>query len=186
MKQGDIKYCPVYQERNKQMVNKNIRNIFSAVIMTLLILLTAVSTTIASATINGSNTILFNDLSEESEKTIFADATMLVIQFGFTIADAVIKYKLPYNYIYCYLCSPVEKVTVIGFGVYSSNYTSEPHGRFFMKTFTNVSGLIFYSYKFDTSQEYQHISSFVTPRSDCILLFNNSKEMNRRTIVQIR
>ena len=87
MNQGDINYCPVYQERNKQMVNKNIRNIFSAVIMTLLILLTAVSTTIASATINGSNTILLNDLSEESEKTIFADATMLVIQFGFIIAD---------------------------------------------------------------------------------------------------
>jgi cell division protein FtsW (lipid II flippase) len=163
------------------MVNKHMRNIFSSVIMTLLMLLTVVSTTIVGATISSSNAIPLNDLSEESEKTIFANETMLVIPFVFIIADAVIKYKLPYNYIYCYLCSPVEKVTVIGFGDYQND--SEFRPRFFMKTFTNVSGLIFYSYKFDTSQEYQHISSFVTPRTDCILLFNNSKEMNRRTIV---
>jgi hypothetical protein len=123
-------------------------------------------------------------LSEESEKTIFAHKTMLVIPFGFIIADAVIKYKLPYNYIYCYLCTPVEKVTIIGFGDYQND--SELRPRFFMKTFTNVSGLIFYSYKFDASQEYQHISSFVTLRTDCILLFNESIEMNKGTITQNR
>jgi hypothetical protein len=107
------------------------RNIFSAVIMTLLMLLTVVSTTIAGAMISGSNTIPLNDLSDESEKTICANETMLVIPFGFIIAAAVMKYKLSYNDIYCYLCTPVEKVTVIGFGVHFSNTITEPHGHFF-------------------------------------------------------
>jgi hypothetical protein len=174
MDQGDINYCPVYQERNKQMVNKNIRNIFSAVIMTLLILLTAVSTTIASTTINGSNASPVDDFSEVSEKT--STTTFFSLVFGVVIINAVVILRLPVNYTYFYLCSSVEKVTVIGYGSYGTSSgvnISWAHFRFYMNTFTNVSELAGFTYrKLEPSVESQHFSTFVTLRRPCLIQFN--------------
>jgi len=52
------------------MGSKNVRNIVSAVIMTVFMLLPVVSTTLAGAPIHDSNAIPLDDLSEVGEKTI--------------------------------------------------------------------------------------------------------------------
>ena len=110
-------------------------------------------------------------LSEEKEKTVNANETSFIVMHGFMIVDAVIEYVLPYNdssYL-CY-CEPVEKVTVIGFGVYANQNDSNWNVRFFMKSFTNVSYVMTFSYKkLEASDEYQHFSLFVTPRNMCAL-----------------
>ena len=142
--------------------------------MTLLMLLTVVSTTLASAPIRDSNAIPFDDFSEVNEKTI--NKTIFSLVFGVTIINAVIILRLPVNYTYFYLCSPVEKVTVIGYGSYGTtngvNF-SWTHFRYYMKTFTNVSALAgFTNRKVETSEKYQHFSTFVTLRHPWLIQFN--------------
>ena len=156
------------------MASKNIRNIFSAIIMTLLMLLTVVSTTLAGAPIRDSNAIPLDDVSEVSEKTI--NKTFFGLVFGVVIINAVVILRLPVNYTYFYLCSPVEKVTVIGYGSYGTSNgvnISWAHFRCYMKTFTNVSMAAgFTNRKLETSEEYQHFSTFVTLRRPCLIQFN--------------
>jgi hypothetical protein len=156
------------------MESKNLRNIFSAVIMTLIMLLTVVSTTLAGAPIRDSNAIPLDDLTEVSEKTI--NKTFFDLVFGVVIINAVVILRLPVNYTYFYLCSPVEKVTVIGYGSYGTNNDvnfSWTHFRCYMKTFTNVSELAGFTYrKLETSAEYQHFSTFVTHRRQCLIQFD--------------
>jgi hypothetical protein len=142
--------------------------------MTLLMLLTVVSTTRAGTAISDSNAIPLDDFSEVSEKT--NNTTFFSLVFGVVIIDAVIILRLPVNYSYFYLCSPVEKVTVIGYGSYGTNNgvnISWTHFRCYMKTFTNVSELAGFTYrKLETSEKYQHFSTFVTLRRPCLIQFN--------------
>jgi len=156
------------------MVSKNVRTIFSAVIMTLLMLLTVVSTTRAGTAIRDSNAIPLDDFSEMSEKT--NNTTFFSLVFGVVIIDAVIILRLPVNYTYFYLCSSVEKVTVIGYGSYGTSSgvnISWAHFRCYLKTFTNVSMVAGFTYrKLETSEEYQHFSTFVTIRRPCLIQFN--------------
>ena len=156
------------------MASKKLRNIFSAVIITLIMLLTVVSTTLAGAPICDSNAIPLDDLSEVSEKAI--NKTFFVLVFGFVIINAVVILRLPVNYTYFYLCSPVEKVTIIGYGSYGINNDvnfSWTHFGCYMKTFTNVSELAgFTNRKLETSEEYQHFSTFVTHRRQFLIQFN--------------
>ena len=156
------------------MDSKNVRNIFSAVIMTLIMLLTVVSTTLAGAPIRDSNAIPLDDLTEVSEKTI--NKTFFDLVFGVVIINAVVMLRLPVNYTYFYLCSPVEKVIIIGDGSYGTpngvNF-SWTHFRCYMKTFTNVSALAGFTYrKLETSAEYKHFSTFVTHRRQCLIQFD--------------
>jgi hypothetical protein len=165
------------------MISKNVRNIFFAFIMTFLMMLTIFSNTIAGAIIRGSNAIPFGDLSEEKEKTINTNENMLILLLGFMSADGVISSTEPLINRYIFDCSPVERVTVIGFGTYF-NLSSPIHIRFFMKSYTNVSELAGITYrKFETSEKYRHFSLFITPLTICMLWFNNSIEKNRGTIV---
>jgi hypothetical protein len=137
-------------------------------------LLTVVSTTLAGAPICDSNAIPLDDLSEVSEKAI--NKTFFVLVFGFVIINAVVILRLPVNYTYFYLCSPVEKVTVIGYGSYGTSNgvnISWTHFRCDMKTFTNVSGVAGFTYrKLETSEKYQHFSTFVTLHRQCLIQFN--------------
>jgi hypothetical protein len=156
------------------MVSKNIRNIFSAAIMMLLMLLTVVSSTRAGAPVRDSNALPLDDVSEVSEKTI--NKTFFSLVFGVVIIDAIIILRLPVNYTYFYLCLSVAKVTVIGYGSYGTSNgvnISCAHFRCYMKTFTNVSGLAGYTNrKLEPSEEYQHFSTFVTLRRPCLIQFN--------------
>jgi len=140
--------------------------------MTLLMLLMAVSATIVSATNRNSNAILLDEL-EKNEKTNNANITGFYSFFGVMIADIVITESERHPGGYIYNCTPVEKVTVIGFGSYYNLNDPEANNRFYMKSFTNVSELLFISStKYDVSDEYQHISLFVTRRTPCMLIFN--------------
>ena len=149
------------------MVNKNMRNIFYAVIMTLLMMLTIFSTTIASATIHGRNAITFGDLSEEKEKTIHtSETTYFFFVFGLMIVDGVITHVDFAKPPYLFTCSPVKKVTLIGIAWLTDLTKNYSVLRFYMKTFTNTSvGLIEGNSlkKLEVSVEYQHFSLFVTP-----------------------
>jgi hypothetical protein len=154
------------------MVDKNMRNIFYAVIMTVLMMLTTVSTTIASATIRDSNTITVSNLLEENEKTINTNETYFLLIFGFIIIDAIIERVEQDNNTYVFLCEPVEKVTIIGFGSYTDENITELHTHFYMKTFTNVSwigGITFR--KLEASEVYQHFSLFDGLRNMCVWTF---------------
>jgi hypothetical protein len=136
-------------------------------------LLPAVNTTIASSIISGYDVITFDDLSEKNEKPINANRTVFVFIFGFIIADAVIVNRYSFNNSFLYDCLPVEKVTVIGFGDYLTFPDIEVNPRFYMKTFVNVSNLVFSSSKeFEVSNGYQHFSLFVTPNAKCVLSLN--------------
>ena len=109
-----------------------------------------------------------------SKKTI--NTTFFSLVFGVVIIDAVIILRLPVNYTYFYLCSSVEKVTVIGYGSYGTSSgvnISWAHFRCYLKTFTNVSMVAGFTYrKLETSEEYQHFSTFVTLRRPCLIQFN--------------
>jgi hypothetical protein len=160
--------------RNKPMASKNVRNIFSAVIMTLFMLLPVVSTTLVGAPVRDSNAIPLDDFSEVSEKTI--NKTFFSLVFGVAIINAVVILRLPVNYTYFYLCLPVETVTIIGYGSYGTNNginISWTHFRCYMKTFPNVSEVAgFTNRKLKTSEKYQHFSTFVTIRRPCLIQFN--------------
>ena len=153
------------------MVYKHKTNIFYAIIMAIVMLLTIVSTTIASATISDSNSITFHDSSEEKEKTANANESMFILFFGFVTVNAVIEDGGFYDNSYQYICEPVEKVTVIGFGSYV--YDNDTfHTHFYVKSFTNVSVLGCITYKkLEVSAEYQNFSLFVTHRYVCALIF---------------
>jgi len=165
------------------MVSKNMRHIFSAVIMTLLMLLTVVSTTIAGATIRGSTALPLDDLLEKSEKTANIKLPLSCLLFGIVIIDAIIMVVEPFNDSYIYACAPVKKLTVIGFGftcTFNGTFNgtdvdgnfSDIHSRFYMKTFTNATQLAgLTSRKLETTLDYKHFSLFVTPRHPCIFLF---------------
>jgi len=87
-------------------------------------------------------------------------------------ADGVVTETTSHPGGYYYNCTPVEKVTVIGFGFYYTEDDTEFHTRFYMKSFTNVSELLFIaSEQLDVSNESQHISLFVTHQTPCLLLF---------------
>jgi hypothetical protein len=164
------------------MINERMRNISYAVLITLLMLSTVASTTIASTVNNDSEPILFSDLSEVSKKTNIGNETYFILLYGFIIANAVLQYQLPFNDSYMYIFTPVKKVTFIGIGAgyYSINGTIPPL-RFYIKTFDNVSAfsLILSNDKFDTSHEYQLITSFVKPLNSGVLIFNLPIEKNR-------
>jgi hypothetical protein len=149
------------------MISKNMRNIFSAFIMTFLMILIIFSNTIADARIRGSNAISFGDLSEEKEKTIHtSEYSYFYFVFGLMIVDGVITHVEFAKPPYLFTCSPVKKVTLIGIAWltdWTKNYSIL---RFYMKTFTNTSvGLIEGNSlkKLEVSVEYQHFSLFVTP-----------------------
>ena len=93
--------------------------------------------------------------------------------FGYMIADAVITETQSHPGSDYYLCKPVEKVTVIGLGFYYTEGDIEFNTRFYMQSFTNVSELLFLSSKeLAVSDEYQHISMFITKQTPCMVLFN--------------
>lgn len=141
--------------------------------MTLLMLLTAIATTIASATIRNSTAFPLDDLLEKNEKTNNVNITGFFSFFGFMIADAVITETQSHPGGDYYLCTPVEKVTVIGFGFYYAEGDAEFNTSFYIQSFTNVNELLFLSSeKLATSDEYQHISLFVTTHMPCMLIFN--------------
>jgi hypothetical protein len=103
------------------MANKNMRNIFYAVFMTVLVLLMVVSTTIASAIIS-SNAITFGDdnknilgdkveLDIEAHKSLIisedcgfeSNANVFTFSFGFIIIDAIMIDVVPENNFYVFL-----------------------------------------------------------------------------------
>ena len=137
-------------------------------------LLPVVSTTLAGAPIHDSNAIQHDDLSGIGEKAI--NKTFFSLVFGVVIIDAVVILRLPVNYTYFYLCSSVEKVTVIGYGSYGTSNgvnISWAHFRCYLKTFTNASELAGFTYrKLETSEKYQHFSTVVTLRRPFLILFN--------------
>jgi hypothetical protein len=154
------------------MVNTNMRHMFYAVGISVLMLLMVLSTTIISATNSGRNAITFDDLSEENEKTIYTiDSNVFNLFFGFIIVDAVISEVIPVpeaNY-YVFMCEPVQKVTVIG----QDAYLESPYNkRFFIKSFTNVSVLIGITFKeLEESEDYQHFFVVIKSQFPCELVF---------------
>ena len=120
--------------------------------------------------IRGSNVIGFDDVSKECKKTIHTNGTYFNFLFGFMIIDAIIVLIADKtNFSSICLCMPVEKVTVIGFGYYSSVTDSDVHVRFYVKSFSNVSSLVGVTYKkLEASVEYQFFSLFVLPLNSCV------------------
>ncbi len=139
-----------------------------------LLLLTVVSTTLAGASIHDSYVIPLDDFSEIGEAIV--NKTFFSLVFGVVIIDAVIILRLPVNFTYFYLCSSVEKVTLIGYGSYGTSHgvnISWAHFRCYLKTFTNASEVAGFTYrKLETSEEYQQFSTFVTLRRPFLILFN--------------
>ena len=121
-----------------------------------------------------SNTIRFYDMSEECKTTIHSNATHFNFLFGFILIHAIIAMiSDKTNFSNICLCMPVEKVTVIGFGFYSSVNDPDDHVRFYVKSFTNVSSLVGVTYKkLESSVEYQRFSLFVLPRNSCVFQLN--------------
>ena len=103
-------------------------------------------------------------------KTYGYNQTGLIGVFGFVSFDAIIKEKYTYENDSIYLCTPVETVTVIGFSII---FPQDYRAHFYMKTYTNVSELIFVTSKnYEVLDEYQHISLFVTLRNNlCAFTF---------------
>jgi hypothetical protein len=154
------------------MVYKNMKNMLYAFFMTVLMLLTVVSTTIAGATIRGSTASTCGDLSEESETAISTGAgNSFQVLFGVIITDAIITEVIlwPEENYYIFFLNPFDRVTVIGFGTYNG---AEVNEHFYMKTFYNVSSIMGGTYKeIAVTEEYQTIVSFHTPATPCILYF---------------
>ena len=103
-------------------------------------------------------------------KTYGYNQTGVIGVFGFVSFDAIIKEKYTYENDSIYLCTPVETVTVIGFSII---FPQDYRAHFYMKTYTNVSELIFVTSKnYELLDEYQHISLFVTLRNNlCAFTF---------------
>ena len=137
---------------------------------------TIVGATLSASTpfIRSSNAIRFDDVSEECKKIIHTNATHFNFLFGFILIHAIIAIiSDKTNFSNICLCMPVEKVTVIGFGSYSSVNDTNVHVRFYVKSFTNVSSLVGVTYKkLEPSVEYQRFSLFVLPRNSCVFQLN--------------
>lgn len=124
--------------------------------------------------VRSSNAIRFEDMSEEWNTTFHSNATHFNFLFGVILIHAIIvMISDKTNFSNICLCMPVEKVTVIGFGFYSSGNDPDVHRRFYVKSFTNVSSLVGVTYKkLESSAEYQRFSLFVLPRNSCVFQLN--------------
>jgi PKD repeat protein len=110
---------------------------------------------------------------EKNENINDADANCFYLLFGFMIADAVINESESHTGDYVYQYTSVEKVTLMVLGFFYTLNDTEFDKLFYMKSFTNVSELLFLSStKFDVSDEYQHMSFFVIRDMPCTLIFN--------------
>jgi hypothetical protein len=107
-------------------------------------------------------------------KTYGYNETGFISRIGFVSIDAIIKEKYVYENESIYMCQPVEEVTFIGFGI---KFPQDHWAHFYMSTFTNISVLSFVSSKnFEVSDEYQHISLFVTHHKN-IFAFDFERNM---------
>lgn len=98
------------------------------------------------------------------------------VNFGFTIADAVIaSVNKQYNSYY-FILLPVKNVTFIGFGYYY------PGGiiHFYIKTFRNVRLIygITSSHRFNVSEDYQHFIMFIASPLDKYIIYFKYEESN--------
>jgi len=90
---------------------------------------------------------------------------------GMVIVDAKITdVEQIDTFLYSFVGGPVERVTVIGYGVYSTGNDTDMNPRFSMKTFTNVSEIQGIAYKtLQVSDVYQQFSFIVTSRNKTFL-----------------
>jgi hypothetical protein len=90
---------------------------------------------------------------------------------GMVIVDAKITdVEQIDTFLYSFVGGPVERVTVIGYGVYSTGNGTDMNPRFSMKTFTNVSEIQGIAYKtLQVSDAYQQFSFIVTARNKIFL-----------------
>jgi len=151
---------------------KNIRTIFSTLLMILLLLLTVVSGTIIAVPIHSNNSISFGGLSGKKDNIMNINLGQhYIFIFGLMIINGVITSvgnAGPSHFFF--QCSPVKTLILIGF-VYifiynplSHQYTMNPDLglHFYMKIYTNVSEIDgFSSKKLFVSTEYQLFSLFV-------------------------
>ena len=96
---------------------------------------------------------------------------VFIVSSGMIIVDAKITSVEQIDaFQYSFVGTPVEKVTVIGYGAYSTGNDTDMVPRFSMKTFTNVSEIQGIAYKtLQVSDAYQQFSFIVTPRNKAFL-----------------
>jgi hypothetical protein len=158
MNQEDINYCPIYQGRNKNMRMK---------IIGLFIIVLMITTVLPSS-----------GTSEERQKENSSINVLpcFIVNFGFTITDAVIASVNKQYDSYYYILLPVKNVSFIGYGYYY------PEGitHFYIKTFRNVS--IIYGIttlqRYKVSQDYQHLIMLITPPLNSYIIYFKYEEGN--------
>jgi hypothetical protein len=158
MNQEDINYCPIYQEKNKN-VRTKITGLFIIVLMIITVLPTS-------------------GTSEERQKENSSINVLpcFIVNFGFTITDAVIASVNKQYDSYYYILLPVKNVTFIGYGYYYPGGITH----FYIKTFRNVS--IIYGIKtlrrFKVSEDYQHFIMLITPLLNSYIIYFKYEESN--------
>ncbi|VVB62103.1 Uncharacterised protein [uncultured archaeon] len=99
-----------------------------------------------------------------------------IVNFGFTITDAVIASVNKQYDSYYYILLPVKNVTFIGYGYYYPGGITH----FYIKTFRNVS--IIYGFttlrRFNVSEEYQHFTMLITPFFNSYIMYFKYQESN--------